>query len=757
MILQRNYFQKKNEFNIDASSDICYNEIKNEVNNELRLMVQKNNEHNFSSIYYPTNNPDRDMIKMFDDSIKDTINNVVPLNSNTIIMAYGPSGSGKTFNLIGDKFDTSTPNYGLIYKVLEYLNSKYNENTIENDDKIKSIELSSWQYYMHCGKLGAEPFECKRFNSMAAFDESVINNITNIKLNSIDFVDTLNEHKSSHGVIIEPIKYVYKYERSNTKKPGTTNGVQTFTANKFDVKAQSSSDVRGLLVQGINKNNTDNIENKYFEIDDGIKKGITDTDFQNWVKNVNGKDKRFRLSLNTFYDPSGQKIITLSKIHSIACIEENEKKQKDMKNKVDISVYINIDDFTGDLITKYLVKTSGVAKTLNKEGKRLFATEAKILLAFTKRFYEYGSLTVPGFKELFDEVKKNENKPLYKEPIVLKLGDKAEIKNTFTKFYLALVRARPTRATINNPDSSRTHLVVNLKIKKHDDKVSNLRFVDLAGNEKADENYFMMRREGLGITTSLIAIKNLLKAKQKNEATGKITDEDQNTFFTACKSTEEIKTCVNLYNKCIKEFETNVPKEYKLLDLTNDITTVSMYLNLPSYLKKEEHLNQCAAIADSLFFIRDLQRATQVSKTIDKLSDEICNNQKIKYDNLKSKFGKNKRRRSRRGGSAKRSRVRKGYTFVKFKKSTKSGKKYDAVFQNAKTGRTKTISFGSKGMSDYTKHKDNDRKYQYLKRHRKRENWNNLMTAGALSRWVLWNKKSLKASMADYKKRFNGR
>jgi len=42
-----------------------------------------------------------------------------------------------------------------------------------------------------------------------------------------------------------------------------------------------------------------------------------------------------------------------------------------------------------------------------------------------------------------------------------------------------------------------------------------------------------------------------------------------------------------------------------------------------------------------------------------------------------------------------------------------------------------------------------------MTRHRKRENWNNYMSAGSLSRYILWNKPTLKASIADYKKKFN--
>ena len=48
--------------------------------------------------------------------------------------------------------------------------------------------------------------------------------------------------------------------------------------------------------------------------------------------------------------------------------------------------------------------------------------------------------------------------------------------------------------------------------------------------------------------------------------------------------------------------------------------------------------------------------------------------------------------------------------------------------------------FGMKSAPDYTTHKDKERKKRYLKRHRANENWNDGQTAGALSRWILWNK-----------------
>ncbi len=80
-------------------------------------------------------------------------------------------------------------------------------------------------------------------------------------------------------------------------------------------------------------------------------------------------------------------------------------------------------------------------------------------------------------------------------------------------------------------------------------------------------------------------------------------------------------------------------------------------------------------------------------------------------------------------------------------------KKLKAIFYDGDK-KLKTIQFGSKGMSDFTINKDKERKQRYLDRHRKRENWNNPMTAGALSRWILWNKPTLEGSIKDFKKRF---
>lgn len=90
---------------------------------------------------------------------------------------------------------------------------------------------------------------------------------------------------------------------------------------------------------------------------------------------------------------------------------------------------------------------------------------------------------------------------------------------------------------------------------------------------------------------------------------------------------------------------------------------------------------------------------------------------------------------------------------IKIVKSKKAAKKYDAHFK-LDNGKEKVVSFGQSGASDFTIHGDPERKERYIRRHRARENWDNFLTAGSLSRFLLWNRKTLKASIADYKRRF---
>jgi hypothetical protein len=82
-------------------------------------------------------------------------------------------------------------------------------------------------------------------------------------------------------------------------------------------------------------------------------------------------------------------------------------------------------------------------------------------------------------------------------------------------------------------------------------------------------------------------------------------------------------------------------------------------------------------------------------------------------------------------------------------KSDRKGKKFVAKFDDG----TQT-HFGAAGFEDFTTHGDEERKKRYLDRHRANENWNDPKSAGALARWILWNKPTLTASIQDYKSRF---
>ena len=60
--------------------------------------------------------------------------------------------------------------------------------------------------------------------------------------------------------------------------------------------------------------------------------------------------------------------------------------------------------------------------------------------------------------------------------------------------------------------------------------------------------------------------------------------------------------------------------------------------------------------------------------------------------------------------------------------------------------------------SDFTKHKNPDRKEAHIARHKKNENWgaSGATTAGFYSKHVLWNKPTLKERIDDSNKRFKG-
>ena len=82
-------------------------------------------------------------------------------------------------------------------------------------------------------------------------------------------------------------------------------------------------------------------------------------------------------------------------------------------------------------------------------------------------------------------------------------------------------------------------------------------------------------------------------------------------------------------------------------------------------------------------------------------------------------------------------------------KSDRPDKKYFII-----TNDNKKIYFGQASASDFTLHKDEARKQRYINRHKKNENWNNKDTAGFWSRWLLWEKPTIKESYEYIKNKY---
>ena len=87
---------------------------------------------------------------------------------------------------------------------------------------------------------------------------------------------------------------------------------------------------------------------------------------------------------------------------------------------------------------------------------------------------------------------------------------------------------------------------------------------------------------------------------------------------------------------------------------------------------------------------------------------------------------------------------------MRLERATDGKHKWVAVFDDG----TRT-AFGARGYMDYTQHRDPLRRANYLQRHRTTENWRNPKTAGALSRWILWEMPTFAEGLRAFKTRFH--
>lgn len=73
--------------------------------------------------------------------------------------------------------------------------------------------------------------------------------------------------------------------------------------------------------------------------------------------------------------------------------------------------------------------------------------------------------------------------------------------------------------------------------------------------------------------------------------------------------------------------------------------------------------------------------------------------------------------------------------------SVKQTKRLKAVY-TLEDGKTKTLHFGSPDAYTFYDGADGEKRENYIKRHRVNEDWNDIYSAGFLSRFVLWERPS---------------
>ena len=92
---------------------------------------------------------------------------------------------------------------------------------------------------------------------------------------------------------------------------------------------------------------------------------------------------------------------------------------------------------------------------------------------------------------------------------------------------------------------------------------------------------------------------------------------------------------------------------------------------------------------------------------------------------------------------------------LRVERTPNQNKAFKAIFR-MDDGKEKRVTFGT--SSNYVLNPDKTKKDRenYLKRHKVREDWNNPLTAGSLSRWILWgDSRNLTENISAFKKKFN--
>ena len=77
-----------------------------------------------------------------------------------------------------------------------------------------------------------------------------------------------------------------------------------------------------------------------------------------------------------------------------------------------------------------------------------------------------------------------------------------------------------------------------------------------------------------------------------------------------------------------------------------------------------------------------------------------------------------------------------------------------AVFYDSDRTKIKTVHFDATGYADYTISHDKEMRDRYITRHKSNANWGDPTSAGAFSRYILWESTSLSTAISQYRQRF---
>ena len=86
---------------------------------------------------------------------------------------------------------------------------------------------------------------------------------------------------------------------------------------------------------------------------------------------------------------------------------------------------------------------------------------------------------------------------------------------------------------------------------------------------------------------------------------------------------------------------------------------------------------------------------------------------------------------------------------IVIQKSPRTGKKWQA------SDGKQTVHFGASGYQDFTQHGNETRRKSYIQRH-SNEDWSksNMMSPAFMSRWILWEKKSIAAAIRNINEKY---